>query len=152
MPQYSIVCQKTIRLISICLIMEAYITWIVSLVQLPVEFGIRGNRSCSCRIPPTTGIQITSYINKNMYSAWNPQSKAWHPESNSTLDSLKRGKGIAHHTNKINFAKRKWKKKKQTNWSDKRLTSGAQWFLHLNPFPDINNHYHKLLISCRADK
>ena len=102
--------------------MEAYITWIVSLVQLPVEFGIRGNRSCSCRIPPTTGIQITSYINKNMYSTWNPQSKAWHPESNSTLDSLKRGKGIAHHTNKINFAKRKWKKKKNKQTD---LTNGS---------------------------
>ena len=45
---------------------------------------------------------------------------------------LKRGKGIATHT----------KKKKNLE----------KTFLHLNPFPDINNHYHKLLISCRGNK
>ena len=88
-----------------------------------------------------------------MYSTWNPESKAWNPESNSALDSLKRGKGIAPHTKKNKLCKEEMEeKKKQTNSSDKRLTSGAQWFLHLNPFPDINNHYHKLLISCRANK
>ena len=65
---------------------------------------------------------MTSSINKNMYSTWNPESKAWNPESNSALDSLKRGKGIAPHTKQKKLCKEEMeeKKNKQTD-----LTNGS---------------------------
>ena len=65
---------------------------------------------------------MTSSINKNMYSTWNPESKAWNPESNRALDSLKRGKGIAPHTKKNKLCKEEMeeKKNKQTD-----LTNGS---------------------------
>ena len=36
------------------------------------------------QVPPT----------KNMYSTWNPEFKAWNPESNSALDSFAWSEGI----------------------------------------------------------
>ena len=58
---------------------------------------------------------MTSSINKNMYSKWSPESKAWNPESNSALDSLKRGKGIAPHTKKKKKLCKEEMEEKETN-------------------------------------
>ena len=70
-----------------------------------------------------------------MYSIWNPESKAWNPESNSALDSLACGKGIVpvfRTEKKRKLCKEEIEETKQTD-----LTNGSlnvQWFLNLNPF------------------
>ena len=68
-----------------------------------------------------------------MFSTWNPESKAWNPESNSALDSLTWGKGVVPvpHTEKKN-CKKEIEETKHTDMTNGSLK--AQWFLNLNHF------------------
>ena len=64
---------------------------------------------------------------------WNPESKAWNPESSGALDSLTWGKGIVPvpHTEK-KIGKKVIEETKQTDLTNGSLK--AQWFLNLHHF------------------
>ena len=100
---------------------------------LSVEFGIREDLSCACRIPLMIGIQKTSSTNKKDVQYMESGIQVVTFRIQQCLDSLRGGKGIVPvpHTKKQTL-QRGNQRKKPTDLTNGSLN--AQKFLQLNPF------------------